>query len=88
VRSIGKVRNKRATPVPNGALRCAKGCVPEECSPDVNRAIALEGKLKTAWRIDFTPDVSLYLNPTWDLDEFGSRRTFDGGNVQFRARLF
>ena len=54
----------------------------------IDRDSSFQAKLKTALRIDFTPNVGLLLNPTWDLDELGSGRSFDGGNVQLRAHIF
>ena len=47
---------------------------------------AYEMKARTPLRVDFTPDIRLVLNATWDVDEIGSRRTFDGGNVMFEGR--
>lgn len=49
--------------------------------------LAHEAKLKTSLQISFTPDAALVLNPTWDHDQLGSGSSFDGGNVQFQARL-
>ena len=46
-----------------------------------------EAKLKTGVRVDFNPDVSLLINPTWDADRLFTHRTFDGGNIQLRARM-
>jgi len=48
----------------------------------------VEWKLRTPLRVDFTPDIGLVLNATWDLDDIGSTRTFDGGNAQFQGRFF
>jgi hypothetical protein len=43
--------------------------------------------LKTALRLDFNPQVSLVINPTWDIDQLFTARAFEGGNVQLRLLL-
>lgn len=55
---------------------------------DADGHCSAEATLRTPLRIDFTPDIRLVLNATWDIDEIGSTRTFDGGNVQFEGRLW
>ncbi len=47
-----------------------------------------QGELRTPLRFDFTPNIRLVLSATWDLDELGTTRSFDGGNVQFEGRLW
>jgi len=51
------------------------------------RARPVEWKLRTPLRVDFSPDIGLVLNATWDLDDIGTTRTFDGGNAQFQGRF-
>ncbi len=48
---------------------------------------SFQAKMRTPLRVDFNSQARLILSLTWDLDELGSRRTFDGGNVMFEGRF-
>ncbi len=54
--------------------------------PD-ERAVALEHRLNLSYDLIFGDYAEIKIIATGDLDEFGTRESWEGGNVQFRAHF-